>query len=446
MMAGLQVPVRLHQGDFFKFQWEDLLLEYEGPLLVTGNPPWVTSSELGSLASDNLPAKSNFQGRAGIDAITGKSNFDISEWMLLRYLDWTAQRGGWIAVLCKTAVARKILLHSWKKSVGLRSARIYKIDALRHFAAAVDACLFVVEVVPGATSTTCELFDTLESVDPVRVMGYVDGHLVSDVEAFHRCRGLQGLEDAYTWRSGIKHDCSKVMELTPTSKGFSNKLGEEVALEPESVYPLLKSSDVGNGRLQSRNVVIVTQQFVGQSTDYLREQSPQAWAYLHRHKALLDARSSVIYRNKPSFSIFGIGPYSFAPWKVAVSGFYKKLNFVVVGPVDARPVFVDDTIYFLPCQSEEEAVFIQTLLMSKPAQDFFESMVHWDEKRPITVELLRRLSLRKLSALLGRHDDYQRLTRTTDVPPPLLSADTPAQPAAPAPAAKSRQASSPRHC
>jgi hypothetical protein len=93
----------------------------EGPWLILGNPPWVTNADLGAIESNNLPNKSNFQGRSGIEAITGKSNFDISECMLLRYLDWLEGTEGAIAVLCKTAIARKILLHTWRKRKPLRS-------------------------------------------------------------------------------------------------------------------------------------------------------------------------------------------------------------------------------------------------------------------------------------------------------------------------------------
>src|SRR6202000_3331680 len=80
--------IRLEEGDFFNFDWQDVVKKELGPWLVVGNPPWVTSAELGAINSANLPEKSNFYGRNGIEAITGKSNFDISEWMLLRYLDW----------------------------------------------------------------------------------------------------------------------------------------------------------------------------------------------------------------------------------------------------------------------------------------------------------------------------------------------------------------------
>jgi len=39
------------------------------------------------MRSENLPKKSNFQGLRGLDARTGKSNFDIAEWMLIRLIE-----------------------------------------------------------------------------------------------------------------------------------------------------------------------------------------------------------------------------------------------------------------------------------------------------------------------------------------------------------------------
>src|SRR5712691_2586098 len=72
--------VQIVHGDFFDTNFGELVSQLPEPLLVIGNPPWITNSELGALGSSNLPEKRNFQGHAGLDAMTGKSNFDISEW------------------------------------------------------------------------------------------------------------------------------------------------------------------------------------------------------------------------------------------------------------------------------------------------------------------------------------------------------------------------------
>jgi len=116
----------------------------------------------------------------------------------------------------------------------------------------------------------------------------------------------------------------------------------------------------------------------------------------------LDKRKSSIYKNRPFFSVFGVGPYTFSPWKVAISGLYKKLEFVRVPPFCGRPVALDDTCYFFPCRSEEECNLLYEMVTSQPAQEFWSAFIFWDTKRPITAQLLNSLDLMTLARELGK--------------------------------------------
>jgi hypothetical protein len=121
--------------------------------------------------------------------------------------------------------------------------------------------------------------------------------------------------------------------------------------------------------------------------------APKVWEYLTRHARLLDARSSSVYRHRPPFSIFGVGTYSFSEWKVAISGFYKRLDFRIIGPYEQKAVVLDDTCYFVPCHSQQEAELIAAVLNSAVAREFFASRIFWDEKRPITLGVLSSLNI-----------------------------------------------------
>jgi len=277
---------------------------------------------------------------------------------------------------------------------------IYSIDAKAHFDASVEACLFVLTTDTG--NTDCEVYESLDSIAPSYRIGERDGYIVRDVTRYEKWRHLRGQDSRYIWRSGIKHDCSKVMELDPVGDGYRNGLGEFIKCEEDYVYPLLKGSDVGNGRISSyRKVALITQKAVGEDTSQIKKLAPMTWEYLIEHREYLDKRRSAIYRNKPIFSIFGIGDYSFKQWKIAVSGFYKRLKFNLVGLLDGKIVVFDDTVNFLSFDTEEEARFIYRLITSDPALEFLESMIFWDEKRPITTEILRRLSLKELAREFG---------------------------------------------
>jgi len=392
---SLEDRVTIRQADFFLEPWESLLKRCIEPILIIGNPPWVTSSELGILNSQNLPEKTNFQGRRGIEAITGSGNFDISEWMILEHAKWLKGRKGAIAFLCKYSVARKVMRQLRNNSDFHFTGHIYKIDAKKHFSAAVDACLFV--LTQSDKASDCEVFSELTSDKPDYIIGARDGYVLKNVEAYENNRHLRGQDLAYIWRSGLKHDCSKVMELTKIEGGLQNGLGETVEIEESLLFPLLKSSDIGNGRLTPRKYVIVPQQRPGQETDHIKNEFPETWGYLNAHRDRLEARRSSIYKNKPDFSIFGVGPYTFLPWKIAISGLYKKLKFSLVGPVGEKPMIFDDTINFLSFKTFGEADYVLSLLNSKPAIDFLTACIFWDEKRPITTEILRRLSIKELA-------------------------------------------------
>jgi len=402
LQAGSRAAkVQVVHESFFNVDWANVLRELPEPVLMVGNPPWVTNSALGALGSSNLPTKSNFQNHAGLEAITGKSNFDISEWMLIRLLEMLGGRRATLAMLCKTAVARKVLVHAWKNEISLSDAEIYPIDAAASFGAAVDACLLVCSLAPQSHNHDCRVYLHLGDRTPAATIGFHDGQLVADVPAYYRWRHLAG-EEIYKWRSGVKHDCSKVMEIRKEGNRYRNGLDEVFELEDDFVYPMLKSSEVTNGQSKEPSRwMLVTQQTTGDETSVIREMAPKTWAYLQNHGELLDRRASSIYRNRPRFSVFGIGSYTFAPWKVAISGFYKKLQFAVVGPHCGKPVVLDDTSYFVPCRSEQEARYVAGLLNSPTAREFFSAYVFWDAKRPITIDLLRRLDLSALARELG---------------------------------------------
>lgn len=384
---------------FFDHDWHSRIASLPDPILIVGNPPWVTSSGMTARGGTNLPKKNNSQNLRGLDAKTGKANFDIAEWILIRLINSVASREATVAMLLKTSVARKVLRHAWTEHLPLCRAAMYEIDAMKHFGVSAAACLLVCEMGGRARTSTCAVHNGLGAQDADHHIGWDNGYLVADAEALATTRHLQVCqppERGRRWRSGVKHDCAKVMELREIGGGLINGLGEQVDIEDEHLFPLLKGSDVAHGRAATRQL-LMPQRRTGDDTESLRECAPRTWAYLAAHAEHLDRRASSIYRNRPRFSIFGVGQYTFAPWKIAICGLYKTLGFHVVGPANGRPVVFDDTSYILSFDDEYEARRVATLLRSDDAITFFRASVFWDNKRPITAELLNRLDIARLA-------------------------------------------------
>lgn len=388
--------INLIRGDFFDFKWKSLF-DDEGSLLIIGNFPWVTNSQQGAIGGANLPTKINFQNHNGFDAMTGKSNFDISEWMLIQVANWMRNRHGYLAMLVKTSVARKFLSHLHSEKIGVLRSVIYGIDAKYYFDVSVEACLLFCEFDVESHNYDYDIYENLDATKSQRV-GHRNGITVRDLDTFERLSKYYG-HSKTKWRSGIKHDCSDVMEFQKMGKSYINGLGETVEIESTYLYPLLKGSDVANNRIDKTNrYALVTQKAVGEPTSPIKKLAPKTWDYLESHAKYLNERKSRIYQDNPQFSIFGVGSYTFAPYKIAICGLYKKLAFQLIRQIEDKPVVFDDTVYFLSFNTEQEANKIFSILSSPLARDFYSALIFWDEKRPIKSSVLNSLNLQQFES------------------------------------------------
>ena len=447
----------------------------DGPLLVVGNPPWVTNAELGSLGSGNHPAKRNLKRANGLDAMTGAANFDLAEAVWLKVLTELADQRPTVALLCKVAVARAVLEHASRMGLPVASASLIKVDARVWFKAAVEACLLCVAVGPGPgwrpapiesscrhpesppplakggqggvdwgdggledgfdppVSPLCKggrassnqgrtppgpgleripVYESLDAREPSAAMGFVRGRLVADLDAYDRYSYADG-SSRPVWRQGLKHDAAAVMELSAGDGGLRNGLGEPVAVEPGHVFPLLKGSDLarpgaGLTAVRPARSVVVTQRKVGDDTAGLGRSAPRLWSYLRSHADIFTKRKSSVYLGGPAFAMFGVGPYSFSPYKVAVSALHRSPVFRAVGPAGGEPVMVDDTCYFLPCESPEQAALLAHVLNSPGSLGLLSALNFPGSKRSVTKAALARLDL---NALLARADRAEWLAR-----------------------------------
>jgi len=403
------ITVKLRQANLFDINLHtDLAWERQGRLLVIGNPPWVTNSGLGVLDSSNHPQRWNIKGASGMDAMTGASNFDLAEFIWIKLIHELKDEQPTIALLCKTSVARNVLKFAAKKNLPLTAAGVWKIDSKKWFNAAVDACLLVIEVGAKWSLTQIPVYADLTSDSLVSVMGFQDGNFVVDLAGYQAVAKFEGLFQ-YEWRQGVKHDAASVMELVYGENGFLlNKNGESVDIEKDHVYPLLKGSDLYKYPANAfSKAVIVTHSYIGQDTRPIQRLAPKLWAYLCEHHEVFDRRKSSIYVGKPPFSMFGIGDYTFAPYKVAISGLHKSPRFIALGLEAGRPVVFDDTCYFIALHSAPEACLIAALLNTQHARKFLEMVSFTDAKRPFSKRVLQRINLQ---ALFASCDKNQLLT------------------------------------
>ncbi|MHA1268552.1 MAG: methyltransferase [Candidatus Helarchaeota archaeon] len=394
------IKIEFFRDNIFSHQFSPqlLLTLHKSPnsFLILGNPPWITNTELSILNSNNIPIKYNIKGLKGLDAITGKGNFDIAEYILIHLIKLFSEYEGTIAMLCKTSVIKNIVKEVNNLNLCLSNIKMLKIDTKKEFKINAEGALFFANI-GQYKRQSCTVSSLYQPNISYSKFGWSNNKFVSNIQIYNQFSYLDE-KSQYIWRQGVKHDAAKIMVLRKISNGlYINGLNETVKIEDDCLYPLIKSSDIKNPIINSIDKkIIITQFTLNEDTKILALKYPNLWNYLNNHIKYFNKRKSVIYRNRPQFSIFGVGDYTFLPYKIAISGFYKIPNFALVPPYNNEPVIFDDTCYYLSFNNFKTAIITWILLNTNEVKNFLSSIVFLDSKRPYTKEKLMRINLHKL--------------------------------------------------
>lgn len=405
----------LNCEDIFKFDFGIIGKEsIKENVLVLGNPPWITNSELSVLNSNNLPTKSNFKSYTGFEAITGKGNFDIGEYIILMMLNSFAKHKGYIAMLAKNSVIKNLICDLPKMNYDISDMTALKFNAKTYFNAAVEASLFKCRFGRSSHQYICKVSSLDKPNLIVSKFGWIDNKFVSDVALYQKSNIFDGVCH-FTWRQGVKHDCSKILELDMVDGKYTNGFNKKLTIEDDLIFGLVKSSDLQSPLVaKPRKYIILTQKKVGEDTAYLAERFPNTYQYLTENVQFFSDRKSNIYKGKPQFAIFGIGEYSFKPYKVAISGLYKKSFFSLILPFHNKPVMLDDTCYFLGFDDISESLIALSILGSSFTHNLLRAITFIDAKRPYTKDVLMRIDLIKIAEHLEFENAQKLLSNLPD--------------------------------
>jgi len=288
------------------------------------------------------------------------------------------------------------------------------INSKKEFDVSVEASLFFCRL-NSSPGYNCKEYNFYNNREVIREFGWINDKFVSNIDFYLQCKDIEGTSP-FEWRQGIKHDLSSIMELDKFEGHYINGKQEKIFLEEDLIFGLLKSSDLKEKVIkQSRKFSVVTQKKIGQDTSFIKINYPLTFSYLKTNKEYFDKRKSSIYLNKPDYSIFGIGDYSFQPFKVAISGLYKTFNFSLILPLNDKPLMLDDTCYFLGFDNLEFAAYTTVLLNSDRTKEFLKAISFNDAKRTFTKDILMRIDLSKLASQLSEQSVKKEINSLTQV-------------------------------
>ena len=189
----------------------------------------------------------------------------------------------------------------------------------------------------------------------------------------------------------------------------------QAAIESELVYPLLRGMDVQAWSVKPELSVLLTHEegmrLKAIPVEEMQRKFVKAWGYLHRFEDDL-RKSGIIKRyfksDSPFYSIFNIGDYTFAPYKVVIREIAGGLTCAVAGEHEGRPIIPDHKLVMVGFEREVEAHYVCALLNSSPARLFVDSYVINTQFSP---HLFEKLALPDFDAQNRSHLRLSKLSK-----------------------------------
>lgn len=185
---------------------------------------------------------------------------------------------------------------------------------------------------------------------------------------------------------------------------------EEIELEAAHLFPALLGRDLGRWQARPTAWCLLVQDPVlrrGIDERRLAAETPRALAYLGRWEEMLRSRaafrryfqrtdrSGLRRDTAPFYSMFNVGDYSMAPYKVAWNRMGHTLAAAVLEPVEGKPVLPRETHGMIAARSLEEADYLCAILNSGPVATALAAIAAVGGKSFATPGTIARLALRR---------------------------------------------------
>ena len=164
-----------------------------------------------------------------------------------------------------------------------------------------------------------------------------------------------------------------VRNLTEGAKVQVDQVVEPI--EPDLLYPLLRGRDVKRWRAEPSALILMVQDPVkrrGIDEQELQARYPRTYGYLKRFEPVLRERASrgvsdMLKKGAPFYTMFAVGTYTFAPWKVVWPNIASALNAAVIGMAEGKVIVPQHIVTLVACGNQQEAHYICALVNSSPA-------------------------------------------------------------------------------
>jgi hypothetical protein len=190
-----------------------------------------------------------------------------------------------------------------------------------------------------------------------------------------RAGTYSGGANAVYWLQVLRQNLDGAVQARNITDGAKREIQAGVhTIEQDLLYPLLRGREVKKWTAQgdpNAHFLIThfpTDRLKAISVDVMQERFPRTLKYLERYEEMLRQRAAYkryFKSTDPFYSMFNIGEYTFAPYKV-VWAEQGDFGCAVVDTLGDKSIVPDHKIMLLPFDDADEAHFVCALANSSP--------------------------------------------------------------------------------
>ncbi len=397
--------------------------------VVMGNPPWVNWESIDEeyrRKTKPLWKRHGLFPHSGIDTLLGKAKKDLSMLVTYRSMERFLRPKGVLAFIITRATLKSagsgqgFRRFKLGDDTPVRPMEVDDLTEIKPFGSAAGSALIIAlkkgeqprypvpytlwkikkgQTTPRDWSSLQEAKSRSKLIplpaEPVDLKDSTSAWITADRRALPVLRKMLG-QSSYTAHAGIysggangvywlriierRSDGMLLVENIPAA---GKRIVEKVKcmIEPDLVYPLLRSGEVSKWNTSPKLAVLAVQdpeRRRGMDEDALRSRYPKTWEYLSRFEKILRERAAwrrfftirqgdSYVEKAPFYSMFAVGRYTFASYKVMWPRMASSIHAAVAEEVGSKPVLPQETVTFVPLERREEAHYICALLNSTPA-------------------------------------------------------------------------------
>jgi hypothetical protein len=146
----------------------------------------------------------------------------------------------------------------------------------------------------------------------------------------------------------------------------------QAAVETDILFPLIRTADLRRWSAKPEIMIILAQdpaRRIGISPAVMERKYPHIQSYLARYERVLRGRAAYrryFAKSDPYWTMFNIGPYTLAGWKVVWQRMGSTMRAAVCGQADGKPIVPQETLCFVAAATKGEAHYLCAVLNSAP--------------------------------------------------------------------------------